>query len=126
MQAWTPLLNVPRGGAKYRVASRPGLSHSRGIANRSGLAAAATSPSGSAREGTPRTKTLPSASSISSGRASSSVAATMRVFSRTASAASDTAVPATTAARLAKVPVPHPNAAVSPVRTVTSRGVTPR
>src|SRR5439155_797319 len=73
--------------------------------------------------GVPRTETRPSSNIRSCTRASSLVPATTSAFSRTACAARCTAFPATTAARLANVPVPHPNAPLSPVvMTMSSTG----
>ena len=71
------------------------------------------------------TRTCPSTSSSSSSGVSRTLLASFRILARTALAAALMALAATTAPRLAKVPVPQWNSAVSPVTRRTSRGLTP-
>ena len=122
--ACVPFAVVPYGGPKYEVASRPG-SIPGATAPRRGLAARARAPSSTETSGAPFTRATPSASSRSSGSTSSASPAWRRIFSRTDWAAAWIAFPATTAPRLAKVPVPQWNSLVSPVTTRTSDGATP-
>ena len=75
--------------------------------------------------GTPLTCTAPSFSSRSSADASSISAAALIAFSRTATAARCTALPAVTVWRLAKAPKPSAVPAVSPAITSMSSGATP-
>src|SRR5580704_13926280 len=102
MIACTPLAVAPLGGPKYRVDSRPG-SVPGCTAPRIGFAFIASSPSRMDLPGTPAIETLPSAMSMSSSAHSKCSDASRRIFPRTALAASFTALPATTAPRLAKV-----------------------
>ena len=94
-------------------------------APRSGLAFAASSPSVIARSGTPAIATRPSVElEVALRRTRNARRRARRIFSRTATAPPrGTALPATTAPRLAKVPAPQWNWSVSPVTTSTSRDV---
>ncbi len=78
-----------------------------------------TFPSGTAEVGAPRTDAVPSAISTSPGAASKSAAAAATSLSLTRPAATWIELPAFTALRLAKVPMPNGMAAVSPPITVT-------
>ena len=72
-----------------------------------GFAFIANSPRRIASRGTPTTWTIPSASSRSPSAHSKCSAASRKIFCRTTFAASFTALPATTAPRLANVPAPQ-------------------
>jgi hypothetical protein len=78
-------------------------------APRMGLDSFASSPKAIDRVGSALTRALPSASSTSSSVTPRYSAASFTAFSRTFFAASLTALPATTAPRLANVPVPQWN-----------------
>src|SRR2546427_11382269 len=90
-----------------------------------GLATVASAPSVSAETGAPRTLTRPFAISRSSGDASSRSAAILNALFRTFRAATPTALPLVTSARLAQGPAPQLHRRVSPVLTVTSAGAQP-
>ena len=85
-----------------------------------------TRASGKPEPGAPRTEATPSTISTSAGAASSSAAAASASLSRTLPAATWMELPALTALRLAKVPMPKGMAAVSPPTTVTQSSGTPR
>src|SRR5881275_1558440 len=123
--ACTPFAVLPRSGPKYAVASSPGSVPGR-TAPRSGFALSASAPRATPRPESPRRCTRPPSSTRSAGAAPSSRLASSSTFSRTATAAAWHALPATTAPRLAKVPVPQWNSRVSPVITCTSVTSTPR
>src|SRR5207245_1914314 len=117
--AWTPFAVLPRSGPKYAVASSPGSAPGR-TAPRSGFAFSASVPSAMPPFESPRRCTRPPASTRSAGAAASSRLASSRIFSRTRTAAAWQALPATTAPRLANVPVPQGDPRGSPVTTCTS------
>ena len=77
------------------------------------------------RSGTPRIVTRPSASTRSASAHSKCSAAVRGILVRACFAAAWVALPATTAARLAKVPTPQLNWSVSPVTTSMSETATP-
>src|SRR5437870_9233187 len=82
-----------------------------------GTAARASSRNVALRSLSPRTCTAPPATTRSAGAASSSSAATLRIFSRTLRAARSAAGKATDAPRLAKPPTPNGTRALSPWTT---------
>src|SRR5207244_4394965 len=111
--------------SEVRRSLETGLAAGR-TAPRSGFALSASAPSATPRPESPRRCTRPPSSTRSASAAPSSRLASPSTFSRTATAAAWHALPATTAPRLAKVPVPQWNSRVSPVITCTSVTSTPR
>src|SRR5262252_472939 len=120
----TALAYVTVGTGRYTVASKS-ASTGPGPA-KVGRADCTTRANGTADCGTPRTYTCPSSISMSSGAASMSSPAARASLSRTRCDASLTALPPTTALRLANVPTPKGRAAVSALSTVTCAQDTPR
>src|ERR1041385_6824588 len=99
--ACTPFAVLPRSGPKYAVASRPGSVPGR-TAPRSGFALSASAPSATPRRESPRRCTRPPSRTRSAAAAPSSRLASSSTFSRTATAAAEHALPATTAPRPAQ------------------------